>query len=83
MFRSVSEAYGARVLALVLTGMGEDGRRGCETIHRNGGRVFVQDAASSVVWGMPGAVVAAGCADAVLTIPELAHRIAHLELVLQ
>jgi two-component system chemotaxis response regulator CheB len=83
MFRSVSEAFGARVLAVVLTGMGEDGRRGCEAVRRAGGRVLVQDEASSVVWGMPGAVVAVGCADAVLTVPEIAQRIAHLEMVLQ
>lgn len=83
MFRSVSAAFGARVLAVVLTGMGADGRRGCETIRARGGRVLVQDEASSVVWGMPGAVVAAGLADAVLPVPEIAQRIAHLELVLQ
>jgi two-component system chemotaxis response regulator CheB len=83
MLRSVSEGFGARALAVVLTGMGEDGRRGCEAIRATGGRVLVQDEATSVVWGMPGAVVSAGCADWVVGLPQVAHRIAQLELVLR
>ena len=83
MLRSVSEGFGARALAVVLTGRGEDGRRGCEAIRATGGRVLVQDEATSVVWGMPGAVVLAGCADWVVGLPQVAHRIAQLELVLR
>jgi two-component system chemotaxis response regulator CheB len=60
MFRSVASVYGANVLAVVLTGMGDDGRRGCEAVVARGGRVLVQDEATSVVWGMPGSVVHAG-----------------------
>jgi two-component system chemotaxis response regulator CheB len=75
LFRSVSELYGPRALAVVLTGMGEDGLRGCEAIHRAGGQVIVQDEASSVVWGMPGRVAMAGLADAVLPLDELAAEI--------
>ncbi len=79
MFRSVAEHFGSRALALVLTGMGEDGRRGCQAIRNAGGFVFAQDEATSVVWGMPGAVVAAGCADAVYPIDQLSQQIALLE----
>ncbi|MHB1297455.1 MAG: chemotaxis-specific protein-glutamate methyltransferase CheB [Gemmatimonadaceae bacterium] len=83
MFRSVSAQYGARALAVVLTGMGDDGRRGCEFIRRAGGRVMVQDEATSVVWGMPGAVARAGLADWVVPLPEIAPRHAQLGAVLR
>src|SRR5207244_4328640 len=59
-FRPVGAAYGRRTLGIILTGMGSDGLRGCELIHEAGGRVVVQDEASSVVWGMPGFVARAG-----------------------
>jgi two-component system chemotaxis response regulator CheB len=78
MLRSVAEAYGAGVLAVVLTGMGEDGRRGCEAVRAAGGRVIVQDEASSVVWGMPGAVANAGAANAIVPLGEIASAIATL-----
>jgi two-component system chemotaxis response regulator CheB len=71
LFRSAAEAYGPGVLAVVLTGMGEDGLRGCEKIHAAGGQVLVQDEASSVVWSMPGAVARAGLADQVLPLDQL------------
>ncbi len=72
MFRSASGLYGAGVLAAVLTGMGADGARGAEVVRRAGGEVVVQDEASSVVWGMPGAVFAAGQADRVLPLDRIA-----------
>lgn len=79
LFRSAAEVYGPGVLAIVLTGMGQDGLRGCERIRAAGGQVLVQDAATSVVWGMPGAVARAGLADAVLPIeqlgPEMVRRV--------
>jgi two-component system chemotaxis response regulator CheB len=75
LFRSAAEAYGAHVLAVVLTGMGQDGLRGCERIHEVGGQVFVQDEASSVVWGMPRFVVNAGLADKVLPLRQLGTEI--------
>lgn len=75
LFRSVAEVYGARSLAIVLTGMGQDGLRGCERIHEVGGHIVVQDEASSVVWGMPGAVANAGIADCVLPLAEIADEI--------
>ncbi len=75
LFRSVAAAYGANVLGVVLTGMGSDGTRGSEAITKAGGAVLVQDQASSVVWGMPGGVVRAGYAHAVLPLENLALEI--------
>jgi two-component system, chemotaxis family, protein-glutamate methylesterase/glutaminase len=75
LFRSVSEIYGANVLAVVMTGMGQDGLRGCGVIHDAGGRILIQDEASSVVWGMPGAVAHAGLADRVAPLDRLADEI--------
>jgi hypothetical protein len=63
LFRSVAQCYGVNVLAVVLTGMGADGTGGSAVIRQAGGQVIVQDEASSVVWGMPGSVVAAQLAD--------------------
>ena len=77
LFRSVAEIFGPRSLAVVLTGMGQDGLRGCERIHELGGQVVVQDEPSSVVWGMPGAVANAGIADCVLPLSEIAEDIIH------
>ena len=75
LFRSVCEAYGGRTLALIMTGMGQDGLRGCEDVRRCGGSVIVQDEASSVVWGMPGFVARAGLADAVVPLQDLAVEV--------
>jgi two-component system chemotaxis response regulator CheB len=79
LFRSAAEVYGAGVLAVVLTGMGQDGLHGCECIRAAGGQVLAQDEASSVVWSMPGAVVEAGLADRVLPLehlgPEIVRRV--------
>jgi two-component system chemotaxis response regulator CheB len=75
LFRSVSEVYGAGVLAIVMTGMGQDGLRGCEAVRGRGGQVLVQDEESSVVWGMPGFVADAGLADEVLPLNQIAAAI--------
>jgi two-component system chemotaxis response regulator CheB len=75
LFRSVSEVSGAETLAVVMTGMGSDGVRGAEHIRRKGGEVLIQDQASSVVWGMPGLVYAAGQADAVYPLNQLGQEI--------
>ena len=75
MMRSMPAIYGSRILAVILTGMGQDGLRGCELIREAGGRVIVQDEASSVVWGMPGFVARAGLAEAVLPLPDMARGI--------
>lgn len=75
LFGSVAAAYGARALALVLTGMGQDGVRGCEEITAAGGRVIVQDEATSAVWEMAGLVARAGLADAVLPLGDLSAEL--------
>ena len=72
MFRSVAEHYGARALAVILTGMGKDGQAGAKAIADAGGLVFAQDEATSVVWGMPGAVVKAGLAHEIGAVEDLA-----------
>jgi two-component system chemotaxis response regulator CheB len=75
LFRSVAQAFGADTLAVVLTGMGQDGLRGCEAIREAGGQVLAQDEATSVVWGMPGYVARAGLADKVLPISLIGDEI--------
>jgi two-component system, chemotaxis family, protein-glutamate methylesterase/glutaminase len=75
LFRSVAHTFGASTLAVILTGMGQDGLRGCELIHEAGGHILAQDEASSVVWGMPGYVARAGLADRVLPLSLMAGEI--------
>ncbi len=73
MFESACRAYGGRVLAAVMTGMGHDGRDGAASIRKRGGKVIAQDEASCVVYGMPKAVVDAGLADAVVSLDRMAR----------
>lgn len=75
LFRSVAATYASRSLAVVLTGMGQDGLAGCQVLHAAGAQIVVQDEASSVVWGMPGFVARAGLADAVKPLTEMPHEI--------
>lgn len=76
LFRSVRHAFGGHALAVVLTGMGADGQRGSGLLREAGSAVIAQDEASSVVWGMPGAVVRAGLADEVVPLAGVAAAIA-------
>ncbi len=76
MFESLATAYGPRALAVVLSGMGRDGAEGARCVAEAGGAVVVQDEASSVIWGMPGAVAAAGHAQAMLPPDEIGRLIA-------
>ncbi|MGH7019461.1 MAG: CheB methylesterase domain-containing protein, partial [Brevundimonas sp.] len=71
MLRSAAAVYGPGVLAVILTGMGADGAEGCRTVAEAGGRFIVQDEATSVVWGMPGAAAKTGLADAVLPLTQI------------
>jgi two-component system, chemotaxis family, protein-glutamate methylesterase/glutaminase len=75
LFRSAVRVYGGDLLAVVLTGMGVDGRAGSEDVLAAGGLVLAQDEASSVVWGMPGAVASAGLAHRVLPLDEIGAAI--------
>jgi len=75
LFRSAAATWGAGVLAVVLTGMGQDGLLGSRAVIAAGGTVIAQDEASSVVWGMPGAVVKVGLAADVAPIGDIAAHI--------
>jgi len=75
LFRSLAESFGSGVLAIVMTGMGQDGLRGARDISDAGGRVWAQDAGTSVVWGMPGFVVESGLAERVLPLPLIGPEI--------
>jgi two-component system, chemotaxis family, protein-glutamate methylesterase/glutaminase len=81
LFRSVANAFGAGTLGVVMTGMGADGARGAVQIHEAGGEIVVQDEASSVVWGMPGAVVSAGVADRIYPLKRIADEIVRRVMV--
>jgi two-component system chemotaxis response regulator CheB len=75
LLRSVAQTFGGDSLTVILTGMGQDGLRGCEALREAGGQIIVQDEATSVVWGMPGYVAKAGLADRVLPISLIANEI--------
>ena len=75
LFHSIEELFGGRVLTVVLTGMGEDGLAGVRALREKDAPVLIQDEASSVVWGMAGAVARAGLADAALPADELGNEI--------
>lgn len=79
MLRSAVTIYGKKILTIILTGMGQDGWKGCEKVVEAGGSVIAQDEATSVVWGMPAAVARAGLCSAVLPLDEIglyARRVA-------
>jgi two-component system chemotaxis response regulator CheB len=78
MFRSVHDIFGPSVLTAVLTGMGYDGLRGAEVLKAAGSYVIAQDQATSVVWGMPGAIANAGIADAILPLERIVPEIMRL-----
>ena len=78
MLRSLAQLLGPRVLAVILTGMGSDGLAGARKVIEAGGTVLAQDEATSVVWGMPGAVAQAGLCAAVLPLPALGAQISRL-----
>jgi two-component system chemotaxis response regulator CheB len=72
LFESAAKQYGSDVLAIVLTGMGDDGRRGACAVKEGGGYVVVESEATAVVYGMPQQVVRAGAADRILPLGEIA-----------
>jgi len=74
-FASAAKAFGSRVIAVVLTGSGNDGAQGCRHVKEGGGAVIVQDEETSAFFGMPDAAIRTGCADAVLPLPAIAPKI--------
>jgi two-component system, chemotaxis family, protein-glutamate methylesterase/glutaminase len=75
LFGSLAEVYGSAVVAAVLTGMGHDGTAGAQRLSARGSYIMAQDEATSVVWGMPGAVVEAGVANRILPLDEVVPAI--------
>jgi two-component system chemotaxis response regulator CheB len=75
LFRSVARVYGGGALGIILTGMGQDGLKGCEALCEAGAPVIVQDEASSIVWGMPGLVARAGLAQKILPLDQIGGEI--------
>ncbi len=78
MLRSLARAYGGSVLSVILTGMGSDGAKGGQVLIDAGGTMIAQDEATSVVWGMPGAVASHGLCSAVLPLDRIASHIEKL-----
>jgi two-component system chemotaxis response regulator CheB len=75
LFRSAAAILGSEIIAVVLTGMGNDGTAGLGPLKRAGGYVIAQDEESSVVWGMPGSAVGAGLTDVVLPLQSIAQAV--------
>ncbi len=75
LFLSVAKAYGNHAVGVIMTGMGRDGVDGCRALKQAGAAVVAQDQHTSVVWGMPGAVVKSGLADAVAPVDQLFEAI--------
>lgn len=75
LFESVQATYRQRALAVVLTGMGEDGLRGATAMSEVGAQIVVQDEESSVVWGMAGAIANAGLSTRVLPLTEIGAEV--------
>jgi two-component system, chemotaxis family, protein-glutamate methylesterase/glutaminase len=75
LFRSVAQAAGSNAVGAILTGMGDDGARGLLELRQAGAATLVQDEASSVVWGMPGAAVRMGAAQEQLPLDMIAERL--------
>jgi two-component system chemotaxis response regulator CheB len=78
LFDSAVDIWGSTILAVLLTGMGNDGCSGAARIASAGGSVIAQDEATSVVWGMPGAAAQAGLCSAVLPLDQIAPKVARL-----
>lgn len=78
LFESVAASFGARAVAVVLTGSGRDGASGIEAVKQKGGTTIAQDKDTAEVSGMPGAAIATGCIDFVLPLEEIGPALATL-----
>ena len=79
LFQSAAETFGSRVLGIVMTGMGDDGRQGAAWIKAKGGQIFTEAKETCIVYGMPGVVVDAGLSDRSVMLGEMARTV--LEVV--
>jgi two-component system chemotaxis response regulator CheB len=75
LFSSAAEAFGPRVTAFVLTGMGRDGAQGVRSVKQAGGTVFAESEETAAIYGMPREAAATGCVEEVLPLPEIAVRL--------
>ena len=75
MMKSAAEVYGAKAMGIVLTGMGNDGKEGMLEIKKRGGYTIAESEESSVVFGMPGAVISSGAADSVIQLEKISEEI--------
>jgi two-component system chemotaxis response regulator CheB len=75
LFQSAAEVYGDRVLGVVMTGMGDDGREGAAWIKASGGAVMTESEETCVVYGMPRSVVEAGLSDEAVPLDRLSSAI--------
>lgn len=78
LFRTAAEVLGPRVVAVVLTGMGDDGSRGAKFVRDAGGIVLCESEETAAIHGMPGSVIRAGLADEVLSLPQIGERLLRL-----
>lgn len=78
LFDSVAKVFEEASIAIIMTGMGDDGVEGLRTLKQRGGRVVAQDKASCVVFGMPGAAVEAGVVDQIVPLDKIATEIQHI-----
>ncbi len=76
LFRSVADVYGPTAIAVVMTGMGNDGSKACPLLRSSGARIIVQDEATSVVWGMPGTAVATGAVERIEPLMQIPKTLA-------
>jgi two-component system chemotaxis response regulator CheB len=82
MFRSAVELWGGAAIGVILTGMGQDGLKGCQLLRDAGGQILAQDQATSVIWGMPGAIARAGLADRILPLKKISSELVTLTAAL-
>jgi two-component system chemotaxis response regulator CheB len=74
-FKSIAKVYNADVLGIILTGMGADGKEGCQILKQKGARIWAQDEATSVVYGMPQAVASANIAERSIPIDSISSSL--------
>jgi two-component system chemotaxis response regulator CheB len=75
LFQSAADTYHNRILGVVMTGMGDDGKQGAAWIKAQGGTVLTEAEESCVIYGMPRAVAEAGLSDAAIPLPKMAEAI--------